>query len=77
MTLFVSKGDVAGLDWDVFLRIGALRFSDSSYLRSIRIIRVARALRGVRVIRLIHYIGALRTLVHLCCISACVCKSTM
>ena len=52
-----------------------LRFSDSSYLRSIRIIRVARALRGVRVIRLIHYIGALRTLVHLCRIRKylCVC----
>ena len=114
VTLFVSKGVVAGLDWDVILQImhiigsswpfhwkaettsymvhgnslsfliltanhigsksiSTVRFSDSSYLRSIRIIRVARALRGVRVIRLIHYIGALGTLVHLCRIRKCLC----
>ena len=42
-----------------------LRSVDSAHLRVLRFLRVARALRSIRVMRLVHYIGALRTLVHL------------
>ena len=63
VTRLPNRHAPAELHWELCKH--CLRSVDSAHLRVLRFLRVARALRSIRVMRLVHYIGALRTLVHL------------